>query len=135
MSFLFQLILILFLNYLDNGRSFGKQYYDEMSILAPIKQCCLFRYSTFRRLKYLYTAGFSKLIDESLKIDPLYPILTDDHLKAVDRRLEKILLEIHKCTEKFLPTHFFSLFLLFRFVLNNQKSLCKNLFFYFPIFC
>jgi hypothetical protein len=75
-----------------------------MSILAPLKQCCLFRYSTFRRLKYLYKIGFSKLLDESLKIDPLYPILTDDHLKAVDRRLEKILLEVYKCTEKFLPT-------------------------------
>lgn len=75
-----------------------------MSILAPLKQCCLLRYSTFVRLKYLYNIGFSKLLDESLKIDPLYPILTTDHLKAVDRRLERILLEISKCTEKYLPT-------------------------------
>ena len=43
-------------------------------------------------------------MDESLKLDPLYPILTEDHLKAVDRRLETVLLEISKCTENFLPT-------------------------------
>jgi hypothetical protein len=48
--------------------------------------------------------GFSKVLDESLKIDPLYPILTQDHLKAVDRRLEKIFLEVNKCIDKFSPT-------------------------------
>ena len=90
--------------HLDNGRSFGKQFHDEMSILAPLRQCCLIRYSTFSRLKYLYNRKFSKLLDESLKNDPLYPILTENHLKAVDRRLLIILNELHKCVD----THFYS---------------------------
>lgn len=89
-----------FMIHLDNGRSFGKIFSDEMSILAPVKQCCLIRYSTFKRLQYLYEKGFSKLLDHSLKIDPLYPILTDDHLKSVDRRLILIFKEIIKCVDK-----------------------------------
>ena len=36
--------------HLDNGRSFGRYDYDDLSILAPIRQCCFFRHSTFTRL-------------------------------------------------------------------------------------
>ena len=86
--------------HLDNGRSFGKAKHDEMSILEPIRQCCLFRYSTFLRLKYLYKNKFGKMLDESLKSDPLYPILTDDHLKAIDRRTVIIFNELNKCIDK-----------------------------------
>ena len=87
--------------HLDNGRAFGKPYIDEMSILAPLKQCCLVRYSTFLKLERLYKNNFSLLLNESLKSDPLYPILTDGHLKAVDRRLHKILIQISKCVDQF----------------------------------
>ncbi|CAF0711253.1 unnamed protein product [Brachionus calyciflorus] len=90
-----------FMIHLDNGRSFGKIFSDEMSILAPLKQCCLIRYSTFKRLEYLYENGFGKMLDESLKFDPLYPILTENHLISVDRRLAIILKEVMKCTDKF----------------------------------
>jgi hypothetical protein len=89
--------------HLDNGRAFGKQYHDEMSILAPFKQCCLMRYTTFVRLKYLHLNKFSVLLDESLKADPLYPILTRDHLNAIDRRLVIILNELNKCVEMYTP--------------------------------
>ena len=34
---------------LDNAKSFGNPEHDEMSILAPINQCCLLRKSTFER--------------------------------------------------------------------------------------
>lgn len=90
--------------HLDNGRSFGKAFHDEMSILAPFKQCCLIRYSTFVRLKHLYKNSISTLLDESLKKDPLYPILTPSHLKAVDRRLKIVLNELNRCISKFKPT-------------------------------
>ena len=90
----------IFSLHLDNGRAFGKAFHDEMSILAPLIQCCLVRYSTFLRLEYLYKNEFSKMLNESLKIDPLYPILTNSHIKAVDRRLYKILIEISKCVDK-----------------------------------
>lgn len=87
--------------HLDNGRAFGKAINDEISILEPLKQCCLLRFSTYIKLKDLYEKKFSKLLNESLKNDPLYPILTDLHLKAVDRRLIKIFLQLTDCINKY----------------------------------
>jgi len=87
--------------HLDHGRSFGKKFDDEMSILSPLTQCCLMRYSTFKRLKYLYLNNFARMLDDSLKSDPLYPILTVDHLMAVERRLNIVLNELNSCVEKF----------------------------------
>ena len=34
---------------LDNAKSFGNPELDDMSILAPIQQCCLLRKTTFER--------------------------------------------------------------------------------------
>ena len=87
--------------HLDNGRSFGRFFFDDMSILTPITQCCLFRYSTYKRLKYLHENKFSKVIDESLKSDPLYPILTEDHLESFDRRTLIIFDELDRCIDKY----------------------------------
>lgn len=87
--------------HLDNGRAFGKKYHDEMSILAPLTQCCFIRYSTFNRLKFLYMNKFSQLLDNSLKSDPLYPILTAAHFHAVDRRLGIILNELSSCVKTY----------------------------------
>ena len=91
--------------HLDHGRTFGRPYEDDIhyTILAPFKQCCLIRYSTYLRLKYLYKIGFSNLLDESLKNDPLYPILTKSHLKAIDRRLITIMNELNVCINTFKP--------------------------------
>lgn len=36
--------------HLDHGRAFGKAFHDEMSILAPIIQCCHIRKSTLETL-------------------------------------------------------------------------------------
>lgn len=92
-----------FMVHLDNGRSFGKIFTDEMSVLAPIRQCCLMRLSTYERLRYLYTNKFSKLLDASLRHDPLYPVLNDDHYTAVDRRLALILNQLAECTRRYRP--------------------------------
>lgn len=89
-----------FVLHLDNGRAFGKRYNDEISILTPMTQCCLIRYSTFERLKYLFSQGFSRLLDKSLKKDPLYPVLTNYHLEAIDRRLETVLAKLSHCAER-----------------------------------
>ena len=91
--------------HLDHGRTFGKIFEDDRhnTIIYPMKQCCLIRYSTYLKLKYLYKKGFSNLLDESLKNDPLYPILTNDHLKAIDRRLLVILNELNTCINTFKP--------------------------------
>ncbi|VDH90012.1 Hypothetical predicted protein [Mytilus galloprovincialis] len=87
--------------HLDNGRGFGKSIHDEMSILAPIYQCCQIRYSTFLKLAKLYV-GPEKLSSEtrsSLSIDSISPILTEPHLYALDRRVIKVLKEIYTCIE------------------------------------
>jgi hypothetical protein len=74
-----------------------------MSILAPLKQCCMLRHSTYERLKTLYKDQFSKLLDNSLRADPLYPVLTGDHLRAIDRRMGIIFNELANCTSRFSP--------------------------------
>ena len=86
-----------FIIHIDNGRSFGKPFDDDLSILAPFTQCCLMRYSTYQRLKYLYKNNFASLLDESLKADPLYPILTSSHLNAINRRMTIIFNELNTC--------------------------------------
>lgn len=84
---------------LDNGRGFGKQHHDEMSILAPLYQCCRVRYSTLQKL-LLFDEGpmpLSHLMRKSLARDSTYPVLTDAHLAALDRRVKKTLVELQKC--------------------------------------
>ncbi len=84
--------------HIDNGRSFGRYDSDDLSILTPIRQCCVFRYSTFVRLYRIYHKGLSKLLAKSLKInEQLQTILVDEHLNAVDRRLEILFLYLENC--------------------------------------
>ena len=84
--------------HLDNGRSFGRYDHDELTILTPIRQCCLFRYSTFARLYRVYRQGLSTLLARSLKNSEQLPtILIDEHLTAIDRRLEILLAHLDTC--------------------------------------
>ncbi|XP_077406170.1 pseudokinase FAM20A [Vanacampus margaritifer] len=91
-----------FLLHLDNARGFGKHSRDEMSILAPLLQCCIIKQSTLLRLQLLAQPHFrlSDVMRESLQKDPLRPILTESHLSALDRRLVKILRAVQRCTRK-----------------------------------
>lgn len=80
----------------------GKIARDEIDILAPLYQCCIVRYSTLQKL-LLFDMGplkLSKLLDASTSRDPLYPILTEGHLIAADRRVKIILKEIQKCIQE-----------------------------------
>ncbi|XP_005992213.1 pseudokinase FAM20A [Latimeria chalumnae] len=85
--------------HLDNARGFGKPLHDELSILAPLIQCCIIKKSTLLRLHLLSQPGFrlSDVMQESLLRDHLFPILTEPHLLALDRRLDKILRVVQKC--------------------------------------
>jgi len=84
--------------HLDNGRSFGRYNYDDLSILTPIRQCCLFRYSTFARLYRVYRQGLSTLVQRSLENgEKLRQILVDEHLRALDRRLEILFEHLDTC--------------------------------------
>lgn len=76
-------------------------YQDELTIIMPLIQCCRVRHSTLQKL-LLYDTGpykLGKLLDVSMKRDPLYPILTAPHLTAVNRRVKIILKEIQRCIQ------------------------------------
>lgn len=91
-----------FLLHLDNARGFGRYSHDEMSILAPLTQCCVIKRSTLLRLKLLERSEYrlSDVMRESLSRDPLTPILTEAHLEALDRRLGQILRTVDRCVKK-----------------------------------
>lgn len=93
---------VTFHMHLDNGRAFGKSHKDDLSILAPLYQCCVIRYSTFIKLSkfYLGPEKLSNSLRKSLNKDSLRPILLEPHLIALDRRVVLILKEIAKCLEK-----------------------------------
>ncbi len=79
--------------------SFGKASHDELSILAPIYQCCLMRFSTLQRLMtYGKTSPLlSQVLRHSMEKDPTDPVLTEKHLLALDRRVNIILKTVAKC--------------------------------------
>ncbi|RXN25962.1 pseudokinase FAM20A-like protein [Labeo rohita] len=58
--------------------------------------------STLFRLKLLAQAEYrlSDVMRESLSRDPLTPVLTEDHLQALDRRLGHVLRTVGKCVKK-----------------------------------
>ena len=85
--------------HLDHGRGFGLPRHDELSILEPIKQCCLIRSITLRRLLN-FNNGPQHLSDamrDSLGNDPVNPVLAEAHLKALDRRVNIILNTLRGC--------------------------------------
>lgn len=88
--------------HLDNGRGFGKPHYDEMSILAPIIQCCMIRQSTLRKLLRFHNGSqrLSELMRNSLKKDLANPVLTEQHLQALDRRVRIMLEYLRECLQK-----------------------------------
>ncbi|CAL1272088.1 unnamed protein product [Larinioides sclopetarius] len=88
-----------FILHLDHGRGFGKAKHDEISILAPLIQCCFIHITTFYRLLQLQLnpMKLSSLMRCSLYKDPLNPILLDPHLEALDRRLETVLGVLRDC--------------------------------------
>lgn len=90
----------------DNGRGFGRQDYDAMSILAPLRQCCMIRKSTFLKYLKLYIGPerLSSLMEKSLAHDPVAPVLLPGHLNALDRRIVKILQAVARCLNSGLPT-------------------------------
>ncbi|XP_071963207.1 extracellular serine/threonine protein kinase FAM20C-like [Antedon mediterranea] len=88
--------------HMDHGRSFGKHSHDELSILAPLFQCCRLRLSTYRRLIALSKEEYklSDVMRESLARDQVTPVILEAHLEALDRRLGTILRTINHCVKK-----------------------------------
>ncbi|CAL1533963.1 unnamed protein product [Lymnaea stagnalis] len=82
---------------LDNGKSFGNPGVDELTILAPLYQCCQIRASLWQKLLTLQDGILSKVLSGILANDPIAPVLTQPHLDALDRRLKTILDQIQAC--------------------------------------
>jgi len=85
---------------LDNAKSFGNPEHDELSILAPITQCCLLRKSTFDRLTELKGGLLTKMLIEATKTDPIAPILHKKHIEAINRRMPMIFAALQKCVSQ-----------------------------------
>lgn len=87
--------------HLDHGRGFGRPFHDELSILAPILQCCLIRDTTLDMLLRYHNGPvpLSQAMRESLAKDPVAPVLWEPHLEALDRRVNIILKAIRDCIE------------------------------------
>jgi len=85
--------------HLDHGRAFGKSGHDEMSILAPLYQCCMIRSSTLKTLLSFHNGDktLSSDLNQSMSSDPINPVLLDKHLLALDRRLGTILGVVRDC--------------------------------------
>lgn len=82
---------------LDNGKSFGNPYWDEQSILAPVKQCCRIRRSTWDALQQFRDGKLSETMRAVLSHDAIAPVLSDLHLEALDRRLTDIFDAVNSC--------------------------------------
>uniref|UniRef100_A0A3Q3F6E6 Family with sequence similarity 20 member C, like n=1 Tax=Labrus bergylta TaxID=56723 RepID=A0A3Q3F6E6_9LABR len=94
-----------FLIHLDNGRAFGRHSKDEPSILTPLAQCCRIRHSTWLRLRLLSLPKYrlSDVMRASLSNDPLHkvaPLLSENHLTALDRRLKTVLETVDRCLKR-----------------------------------
>lgn len=87
--------------HLDHGRAFGRSSHDEMSILAPLYQCCVIRQSTVSMLLSYHTGPTSlgAALNKSLSSDPINPVLTNQHLDAVDRRVGLVLQVVRECLD------------------------------------
>lgn len=85
---------------MDNGKGFGNPHKDFLDILAPLYQCCIVRSSTYQRL-LLFTGGkLTEAIQELSNKDPVHPIITNAHYKAIERRLLLLFSAIDYCQKK-----------------------------------
>ncbi|XP_061894774.1 glycosaminoglycan xylosylkinase [Entelurus aequoreus] len=84
---------------MDNAKSFGNAAMDERSILVPLYQCCMIRVSTWNRLNLLRGGALSSALQRALAFDPIYPVLAEPHLAALDRRLTVVMATVKQCME------------------------------------
>ncbi|KAK7502652.1 hypothetical protein BaRGS_00006227, partial [Batillaria attramentaria] len=61
--------------------------------------CCSIRYSTWQRLLSLQNSVLSSVLNLVMVSDPIHPVLTQLHLDALDRRLDKVLQEVQQCID------------------------------------
>ena len=83
---------------LDNGKSFGNPFRDDFILLRPLQQLCLFRNSTYQNiLTVSKEPSLTIILTNSLKNDPITPVLSTDNLSAMDRRLNSVIDILDQC--------------------------------------
>lgn len=85
---------------IDSGKGFGNPFKNEISILYPLIQCCIFRKSTLDRIVLLHNHGFKELLLIMLKRDQRESLLSQDHLKSLELRLKIIQVIMHDCRDR-----------------------------------
>ncbi|XP_012253531.1 glycosaminoglycan xylosylkinase [Athalia rosae] len=89
---------------IDNGKSLGDPDVDHFDILAPLYQCCIIHKTTWDRLKLLSGGTLSKslaqLLDYEARLAGVSPLITEAHLKAMDRRLLAVFAAVEVCLKE-----------------------------------
>ncbi|CAH2050643.1 unnamed protein product, partial [Iphiclides podalirius] len=84
---------------LDNGKGLGNPTVDELDILAPLYQCCILSSSTWKNLEMVSGGSLSETI-KLLSEYQGHKLASEEHFKAVDRRLMKIYATVQYCIGK-----------------------------------
>lgn len=87
---------------LDNAKSFGNSSLHDKSILSPLRQCCILRTSTYNMLNK-YRDNIGNILDNSMRNDPIYPVISEDHIRAMNLRMEDIFDVIEGCLDNYMP--------------------------------
>ncbi|VVC33924.1 FAM20, C-terminal [Cinara cedri] len=85
---------------IDNGKSFGNPYEDNIDILAPLYQCCLIRQKTWDRLKTLKGGKFTEILQNMLDVHETISLITLPHYYALERRMKIIYASVVMCQKK-----------------------------------
>ncbi|CAH0766357.1 unnamed protein product [Diatraea saccharalis] len=83
----------------DNGKGLGNPMVDELDILAPLYQCCMLSSSTWQHLEMLSGGSLTETV-KLLSSFQQAKLATEDHYKAVERRLLKIYATVQYCIGK-----------------------------------
>ncbi|XP_044595564.1 glycosaminoglycan xylosylkinase isoform X2 [Cotesia glomerata] len=86
---------------IDNGKSLANPDIDHIDILAPLYQCCMIHKTTWDRLQLLgggaLSASLRQLLAQEAVESEVLPLITEDYLSAMDRRLLTIYAVVEYC--------------------------------------
>lgn len=89
--------------FLFSAHRFGTHSRDEISVIAPVYQCCVFRYSMLLKLLSFHKGPvhLGEALKRSMATEAIAPVLIDEHYEAVDRRVNHTLKLVAECVRKY----------------------------------
>ncbi|CAG4954525.1 unnamed protein product [Colias eurytheme] len=85
---------------LDNGKGLGNPLVDELDILAPLYQCCIMASSTWQHLEIISGGSLTETV-KILSAFQGHKLATEEHFRAVERRLLKIYATVQYCIGRY----------------------------------